>query len=364
MKIFDRSQTRESDEGLVAETNFPRKLARCELPPTPLHAREAPRTLETGGGAPHSPGQIIGRSPAMQRIYRIIERVAPTNATVLISGRTGTGKEIVARSIHRNSARASRPFIDINCSALPEQLIESELFGYEKGAFTGATQTKKGLLETAHSGTIFLDEVQALKSDLQAKLLRVLQERVIRQVGGRENKEIDVRVVAATNQDLVEAMRRGEFREDLYYRLNVVNIRLPELRERREDIPLLIDYFLKLHAGTNRQETRHFSNEAMRLLLSSEWPGNVRELENAVEHALAIGAGPTLRIPDLPPHISGFVGEIVIQEFAVEARSLREVERRHILRVLEETGGNHAHAAQVLGIDRRTLYRKLNKYKS
>jgi len=300
----------------------------------------------------------------MQRIYRIIERVAPTNATVLISGRTGTGKEIVARSIHRNSARASRPFIDINCSALPEQLIESELFGYEKGAFTGATQAKKGLLETAHSGTIFLDEVQALKSDLQAKLLRVLQERVIRQVGGRENKEIDVRVVAATNQDLVEAMRRGEFREDLYYRLNVVNIRLPELRERREDIPLLIDYFLKLYAETNRQETRHFSNEAMRLLLSSEWPGNVRELENAVEHALAIGAGPTLRIPDLPPHISGFVGEIVIQEFAVEARSLREVERRHILRVLEETGGNHAHAARVLGIDRRTLYRKLNKYKS
>ena len=364
MKIFDRSQTRESDEGLVAETNFPRKLARCELPPTPLHAREAPRTLETAGGAHHSLGQIIGRSPAMQRIYRIIERVAPTNATVLISGRTGTGKEIVAQSIHRNSTRASGPFVDINCSALPEQLIESELFGYEKGAFTGATQAKKGLLETAHSGTIFLDEVQALKSDLQAKLLRVLQERVIRQVGGRENKEIDVRVVAATNQDLVEAMRRGEFREDLYYRLNVVNIRLPELRERREDIPLLIDYFLKLHAETDRQETRHFSNEAMRLLLSSEWPGNVRELENAVEHALAIGAGPTLRIPDLPPHISGFVGEIVIQEFAVEARSLREVERRHILRVLEETGGNHAHAARVLGIDRRTLYRKLNKYKS
>jgi len=300
----------------------------------------------------------------MQRIYRIIERVAPTNATVLISGRTGTGKEIVARSIHRNSTRASRPFVDINCSALPEQLIESELFGYEKGAFTGATQAKKGLLETAHSGTIFLDEVQTIKSDLQAKLLRVLQERVIRQIGGRENKEIDVRVVAATNQDLVEAMRRGEFREDLYYRLNVVNIRLPELRERREDIPLLIDYFLELHAETNRQETRRFSNEAMRLLLSSEWPGNVRELENAVEHALAIGAGPTLRIPDLPPHISGFVGEIVIQEFAGEARSLREVERRHILRVLEETGGNHAHAAQVLGIDRRTLYRKLNKYKS
>jgi transcriptional regulator with PAS, ATPase and Fis domain len=212
----------------------------------------------------------------MQRIYRIIERVAPTNATVLISGRTGTGKEIVARSIHRNSARASRSFVDVNCSALPEQLIESELFGYQKGAFTGATQTRKGLFETAHGGTLFLDEVQALKSDLQAKLLRVLQERVIRQVGGRENKEIDVRVIAATNQDIVEAVRRGEFRDDLYYRLNVIHIYLPQLCKRREDIPLLVDHFLKLHAETNHQEARHFSNEAMRLLISSEWPGNAR----------------------------------------------------------------------------------------
>jgi len=299
----------------------------------------------------------------MQRIYRIIERVAPTSATVLISGRTGTGKEIVARSIHCNSARASRPFVDVNCSALPEQLIESELFGYQKGSFTGATHTRKGLFETAHGGTLFLDEVQALKPELQAKLLRVLQERVIRQVGGRENKEIDVRVIAATNQDIVEAVRKREFREDLYYRLNVINIRLPELCERREDIPLLIEHFLKLHAETNHQEARHFSSEAMRLLLSSEWPGNVRELENAVEHALAIGTGPTLRIPDLPPHINGFVVETEAPESVGEARTLREVERRHILRVLEESGGNHAHAARVLGIDRRTLYRKLNKYK-
>jgi len=298
----------------------------------------------------------------MQRIYRIIERVAPTNATVLISGRTGTGKEIVARSIHRNSARASRSFVDVNCSALPEQLIESELFGYQKGAFTGATQTRKGLFETAHGGTLFLDEVQALKSDLQAKLLRVLQERVIRQVGGRENKEIDVRVIAATNQDIVEAVRRGEFRDDLYYRLNVIHIYLPQLCKRREDIPLLVDHFLKLHAETNHQEARHFSNEAMRLLISSEWPGNVRELENAVEHALAIGTGPTLRISDLPPHLYGYVGEAEAPESVGEARTLREVERRHILRVLEESGGNHVLAAKVLGIDRRTLYRKLNKY--
>jgi transcriptional regulator with PAS, ATPase and Fis domain len=363
MKKLDSSQMCESEERLVAERTFPQTPARCELLPAPLPGREASQPLDKEGCDRHSFDRIIGRSPAMQRIYRIIERVAPTNATVLISGRTGTGKEIVARSIHRNSARGSRPFVDVNCSALPEQLIESELFGHQKGSFTGATQTKKGLFETAHGGTLFLDEVQALKSDLQAKLLRVLQERVIRQVGGRENKDIDVRVIAATNQDIVEAVRKGEFREDLYYRLNVINIRLPELRERREDIPLLIDHFLKLQAETNHQEARHFSNEAMRLLSSSEWQGNVRELENAVEHALAIGTGPTLRIPDLPPHINGFVEEAEAPQSVGEARALREVERRHILRVLEETGGNHVLAAKVLGIDRRTLYRKLEKYK-
>ena len=363
MKKLDSSQVRESEERLVAERAFPRTPARCELLPAPLPGREASQPLEKEGCDHHSFDRFIGRSPPMQRIYRIIERVAPTNATVLISGRTGTGKEIVARSIHRNSARASRPFVNVNCSALPEQLIESELFGHQKGSFTGATQTRKGLFESAHGGALFLDEVQALKPELQAKLLRVLQERVIRQVGGRENKEIDVRVIAATNQDIVEAVRKGEFREDLYYRLNVVNIRMPELRERREDIPLLIDHFLKLHAETNHQEARLFSNEAMRLLFSSEWPGNVRELENAVEHALAIGTGPTLRIPDLPPHINGLVEETGAPDSVGEARALREVERRYILRVLEENGGNHVLAAKVLGIDRRTLYRKLEKYK-
>jgi DNA-binding NtrC family response regulator len=306
--------------------------------------------------------RIIGRSAAMRRVFHVIERVAPTDATVLISGRTGTGKELVARAIHYNSPRTSKPFVDINCGALPELLIESELFGHQKGAFTGATETKKGLFETANGGTLFLDEVQAFKPEPQAKLLRALQERVIRQVGGRENKEIDVRVIAATNQDIVEAVRKGEFREDLYYRLNVVNIYLPELRERREDIPLLIEHFLEQHTAKNEQGPRHFSNEAMRLLLGFDWPGNVRELENAVEHALAIGIGPTLKISDLPPQISGLVGKMGSSEPVGEARSLEEVERRHILRILEETGGNHVRAAEILGIDRRTLYRKLDKY--
>lgn len=308
--------------------------------------------------------QIIGRSPTMLRVFQIIERVAPTNTTVLISGRTGTGKELVARAIHFNSTRASKPLVDINCGALPEQLVESELFGHQKGAFTGATETKKGLFETAHGGTLFLDEVQALRSDLQAKLLRALQERAIRRVGGRENIEIDVRVIAATNQNIADAVRRGEFREDLYYRLNVVQIFLPDLRERREDIPLLTDHFLNRYAEANYQEPRRFSNEAMRLLLSYDWPGNVRELQNAVEHALAIGTDLILTIADLPGHLSGLPGTTGSTNLVEEALTLEEVERRHVLNVLEKSGGNHARAAEILGIDRRTLYRKLDKYKN
>lgn len=306
---------------------------------------------------------IIGRTPVMQSVYHIIERIAPTNTTVLISGRTGTGKELVAQAIHHHSLRASKPFVDINCSALPEQLVEAELFGHQKGAFTGATETKKGLFETAHGGTLFLDEVQALKPEVQAKLLRALQEKVIRRVGGRENIEIDVRVIAATNRDIVEAVRQGEFREDLYYRLNVVNIYLPDLCERREDIPLLIAHFLEHSAETDLHETRRFSKEAMLLLLGFNWPGNVRELENAVLHALAMGSEPRLRIEDLPPYLSGTVRKMGMGEPMGEARSLEEVERRHILRTLEEEDGNHVRAAKILGIDRRTIYRKLDRYK-
>ncbi len=317
--------------------------------------------LETQAQERYQFSQIIGKSPAMQRVFQIVERVALTNTTVLIYGRTGTGKELVARALHFNSPRAKKPLVDINCGALPEQLVESELFGHVRGAFTGASEAKKGLFEMAHGGTLFLDEVQSLKPDLQAKLLRALQERTIRRVGGRENIEIDVRVLAATNQDIAEAVKRGEFREDLYYRLNVVSIFLPELRARREDIPLLIQHFLQRHEA--QEPPRHFSSEALRLLLGYDWPGNVRELQNAVEYALAIGLGPTLTIADLPPHIGGMMGLNGTPEPVGEGRTLEEVERRHILRILEETGGNHLRAAEILGIDRRTLYRKLDKYK-
>jgi DNA-binding NtrC family response regulator len=354
MKAFDCYQGRESREGLVLDWG---------TSPRPRPRHEVSEVLEAQVCERCHFDQMIGRSPAMQRVYQTIERVAPTNTTVLISGRTGTGKELVAGAIHSNSPRASKPFVDISCGALPEHLIESELFGHQKGAFTGATESRKGLFETADGGTLFLDEVQALKPDLQAKLLRALQERVIRQVGGRENREVDVRVVAATNQDIVEAVHKGEFREDLYYRLNVVNIYLPELRERREDIPLLIDHFLSRHTQTNGGEARRFSNESMRLLLGSDWPGNVRELQNAVEHALVIGEEPLLTISDLPPYLTGLIGKMGSSEPVGEARTLEEVERRHILCTLEEAGGNHARAAETLGIDRRTLYRKLDKYK-
>jgi DNA-binding NtrC family response regulator len=360
MKKIHSYQSNEAEDEAEVEISFLGKAVRSGASSAAI---QDPQVQELQLCEPYSFGRMIGRSPAMRRIFQIIERVARTNASVLISGRTGTGKELVARAIHSNSSRASRPFVDINCGALPELLVESELFGHQRGAFTGATESKKGLIETAHGGTLFLDEVQALKPELQAKLLRALQERVIRPVGGRENIEVNVRVIAATNQDIVEAMHKGEFREDLYYRLNVIHIYLPELRERREDIPLLIEHFLKSNQDTADVETRRFSNEAMKLLVSSDWPGNVRELLNAVEHALAIGIEPTLRIADLPAHLAGMVGKMGSSEPVGEARTIEEVERRHILCILEETGGQHTRAAEILGLDRRTLYRKLDKYK-
>jgi two-component system, NtrC family, response regulator HydG len=305
---------------------------------------------------------IVGRSKPMQQLFEIIKRVAARrDASALIIGSTGTGKELVARAIHYNSDRRDAPFVPINCSAIPETLLESELFGHQKGAFTGAHETRRGLIEEAQGGTVFLDEINTLSANLQVKLLRVLQERVVRRVGGRENIPIDIRLVSASNQDLEEAVRRGEFRQDLYYRLNVVPVRLPDLKDRREDIPLLVHHFLQKFAQQHGEPMRRFSNEAMRILMTHIWPGNVRELENAVEHALTMGSGDVLTPEDLPASVTAPERDIV-DEAVLDNATLAEVERRYILRILEKMDGHQIRTSEVLGIDRRTLYRRLRQY--
>ena len=305
---------------------------------------------------------IVGRSKPMQQLFEIIKRIAARrDASALITGSTGTGKELVARAIHYNSDRKSAPFVPIDCSAIPETLLESELFGHQKGAFTGAHETRRGLIEEAHGGTVFLDEINTLSQNLQVKLLRVLQERVVRRVGGRESISVDIRLVSASGQDLEGSVKRGEFRQDLFYRLNVVPVRLPDLKDRREDIPLLAHHFLQQFAQQQGDAPRRFSSEAMRILMAHSWPGNVRELENAVEHALTMGADETLTPEDLPDGVTAPERDVV-EEALFDSVSLEEIERRYILRVLEKMEGHQLKTAHVLGIDRRTLYRRLKQY--
>lgn len=306
---------------------------------------------------------IVGRSKPMQQLFEVIKRIAARrDASALIIGSTGTGKELVARAIHYNSDRRDAPFVPINCSAIPDTLLESELFGHQKGAFTGAHENRRGLMEEAQGGTVFLDEINTLSPSLQVKLLRVLQERVVRRLGGRENIPIDIRLVSASNQDLEEAVKTGEFRQDLFYRLNVVPVRLPDLKDRREDIPLLVHHFLQKFAQQHGEPARRFANEAMRVLMTHTWPGNVRELENAVEHALTMGRFEILLPEDLPVSVTAPERDIV-QEATLDDVPLAEVERRYILRILEKMGGHQIKTATILGIDRRTLYRRLRQYK-
>ena len=308
---------------------------------------------------------LIGDSPVMKRLLSIITRVAPTSSSILITGETGTGKELVARAIHAQSPRRKAPFVDINCSAIPEALLEAELFGHQRGTFTGAHETRRGLIETASGGTLFLDEVDALPLPAQAKLLRVLQERNLRRVGGRENISVDVRVISATNCDLRRAVAEGTFRADLLYRLRVVPLRVPELRERgEEDIRLLVEHFLRRRAHRCGERQRAFSAAVMRALTAYSWPGNVRELENAIEYALAIGGEDQLGLDDLPPEIlQDDAGHSdMLAECVRHGETLAGLERRYILSVLERCGGRQLKAAALLGIDRRTLYRKLREY--
>jgi DNA-binding NtrC family response regulator len=309
----------------------------------------------------------IGQSPPMIRLNSLIERIAPTNTSVLITGKTGTGKELVARAIHRQSPRRGESFIDINCSAIPDTLFEAEFFGYQRGSFTGALETRRGLLEEASGGILFLDEVDVLSLPGQAKLLRVLQEGYVRRIGGRENIPVNVRILAATSRDLQEAVKEGSFRSDLLFRLRVVPLHVPELRERgREDLRLLVSHFLLRYSQRNGVMPRVFNSEASEALALYHWPGNVRELENAVAYALAVGVDEELGIDDLPPEVTATVNAQhgIIKEYLHQHLSLAEIERRYILTVLESFKGNRAKTALALDLDLRTLNRKLKVYLS
>ncbi len=304
-------------------------------------------------------GGLIGVSMKMQRVYKMMEKISQHEYPVLILGESGTGKELVARSIHFSGPRRDRPFAPVDCSALVPTLIESELFGYVRGAFTGAMQAKQGLLEAAQGGTLFLDEIGDMPVDLQAKLLRALQEREVKPVGSTERRPINVRIIAATNRDLESAIRSGTFRQDLYFRLNVVQLKLPPLRDRKSDIPLLVTAFLEKFSDP-RGPVRTISEDAMRRLIAYDWPGNVRELENAIERAVALGSGPILHVGDLPSNLQYPTSERAPERD--EILPLEELERRAILRTLRETGGDKLSAARMLGIGKTTLYRKLKQY--
>jgi DNA-binding NtrC family response regulator len=333
---------------MVGEAVARRRIAGGTAPP------EAPRTQA------QTDAQIVGSAPAMIGVYKTVAQVAPTTATVLIVGESGTGKELVARAIHAKSPRAQKPFVAVNCAALPESILESELFGHERGAFTGATGVKRGLFEEANGGTLFLDEIGEISPKMQVQLLRVLQEGEIRRVGASDTIKVDVRVVAATNRDLKTEVAAGRFREDLFFRLQVVMVRVPPLRERRGDIPLLVKHFAVKHADRLARSTPRFAPEVLEVLDSYEFPGNVRELSHIVERAMLLAREGVITVADLPGEVTRSWQEnskTNTGSLADDWPTLGVLERRYIDRVLARTGGNKTRAAEVLGIDRRTLNR-------
>jgi two-component system response regulator AtoC len=314
-------------------------------------------------------GTIIGRSPAMVDVYKTVARAAATKSTVLILGESGTGKELLARALHRHSPRSHRPFVAVDCGAMAESLLESELFGHVRGAFTGAFAGKRGVFEEADTGTCFLDEIGDITPNMQAKLLRVLQENEIRRVGGQKWIKVDVRILAATNRDLVERVKQGTFRQDLFYRINVVTIRLPALRQRAEDIPALAYHFLRRYGQEHGKAVAGISEDAMALLRTYTWPGNIRELENAIERAVALSNQAMLTPDDLPGEVreravsgAGPDRQLDAWKGFDDLPSLEEVKKRYILHVLASTQGNISRAADILEIDRRSLYRMLERY--
>jgi DNA-binding NtrC family response regulator len=304
---------------------------------------------------------IIGRSSRMLEVYRAVARVAPTDVSVLILGASGTGKELVARAIHDHSTRSKMPFVPVNCGALPENILESELFGHEKGAFTGADSSRPGLFEAANGGTLFLDEISETKPSFQVNLLRAVQEQKIRRVGSHKYTPVDVRILAASNRDLAKAMAAGQFREDLYYRLSVVEIHLPTLEERREDIPLLVQHFLKRSNARNRRAVK-ITDDALRILSASSWPGNVRELENLIERLAIFCTSGEIGAADIEAERRSIaVNGNGHSEATFAAGTLEDMERQHIARVLQEHAGNKSRAARALGIERKTLYQKARR---
>jgi DNA-binding NtrC family response regulator len=312
---------------------------------------------------------LVGRSPAMRALFRLLEQASGLDITVLLNGETGTGKELAARAIHYHSARKERRFIPVNCGALPAELVESELFGHARGAFTGASVAKAGLFEDAEGGTLFLDEIGELPLTVQVKLNRALQEKEIRRVGGNDPVEVDVRLIAATHRDLRAEVAAGRFREDLFYRLNVFPVVLPALRDRREDIPLLAAHFLEKHSGALRKELTEFSAEALRLLTGYRWPGNVRELENAIERAVAVSAGPLIAASDLPSDLTrgqegAMPGEVLVNMPYREVVDLARdrVSRDYLVALLKEFKGHVTHAAERAGMERESLHRLLKRY--
>jgi DNA-binding NtrC family response regulator len=316
---------------------------------------------------------IVGRSPAMAQVFELVRKAARSEANILVLGESGTGKELIARAIHANSPRAAEAFVPVDCASLPEQLLESELFGHEKGAFTGAVRTKPGLIEVAHRGTLFLDEIAELSVGLQVKLLRALQERQIRRVGGTRQVDVDVRLVSATNRDLRDLVVKGQFREELYYRVNVIAIALPPLRERKGDVALLAHTFLKKYAQGRESPLKGFDPEALRVLEGYAWPGNVRELQNVIERACVLAEGDTVTARDLPAHLSAPAAapagpggpppggaELPLKE--AKARWMTQLEAHYLSDQLRRHGGNVSQAAKAAGIDRKTFHRLINKY--
>ncbi len=329
--------------------------ARCQGNATHVTEKLAGKNTDTPDG-------LIGQSPQMLEISKLMARAASSTATVLLTGESGTGKEMVARGIHENSERKNFKFVAINCAALPEGVLESELFGHVKGSFTNAMETRKGLFEEAHRGTLFLDEIGDIPPATQVKLLRVLQEGEIRPVGSSEVRKIDARIVAATHRDLVSLVAKNEFREDLFYRLNVVRIHLPPLRERKLDIPLLVDVFLKKFSQKHRKPAPIILPEALEALSEFPWPGNVRQLQNVIENIIALNTSTQLHLEDLPADILSFKSSPESEVRSIAAPSLEAREKEHILATLRETQFNKTKAAEILKIDRATLYRKLQRY--